>query len=65
MFRYKLSQARHVVENALYSEVQPEFVDKIVLASCCLHNTLCADYAFEPDVESLQLPEAELLNLDL
>lgn len=71
-----MSRARRVVENAFgilaarwrcfrgHLEVQPEFVDKIVLASCCLHNMLCADNAFEPDNESLQLPEAALLNLD-
>ncbi|CAI6347335.1 unnamed protein product [Macrosiphum euphorbiae] len=76
IFNYRLSRARPVVENAFgilaarwrcfrgHLEVQPEIVDKIVLASCCLHNMLCADNAFEPDNESLQLPEAALLNLD-
>jgi len=34
-------------------EIQTGFVDKVVLASCCLHNMLCADNAFEPDTESL------------
>lgn len=76
IFNYRLSRARRVVENAFgilaarwrcfrgHLEIQPEFVDKIVLASCCLHNMLCADNAFEPDIESLQLPEAALLHLD-
>ncbi|CAI6376538.1 unnamed protein product [Macrosiphum euphorbiae] len=76
IFNYRLSRARRVVENAFgilaarwrcfrgHLEVQPEFVDKIVLASCCLHNMLCADNVFEPDNESLQLPEAAVLNLD-
>lgn len=75
IFNYRLSRARRVVENSFgllaarwrcfrrYLEVQPEFVDKIVLASCCLHNMLCADNIFEPDVESLQNSEAALLNL--
>lgn len=75
IFNYRLSRARHIVEKAFgilaargrcfrgHLEEQPEFVDKIVLASCCLHNILCADNAFEPDNESLQLLEAALLNL--
>lgn len=53
IFNYRLSRARCVVENAFgiltarwrcfrkNLEVQPDFVDKIVLASCCLHNMLC------------------------
>jgi len=76
IFNYRLSRARRVVENAFGIlaarwrcfrgplEIQPEFVDKVVLASCCLHNMLCADNAFEPDTESLQLPESALLNVD-
>lgn len=52
IFNYRLSQGRHVVENTFgilvarwrcfrgHLEVQSEFVDKILLASCCLHNML-------------------------
>lgn len=39
-------------------EVQPELVDKIVHASDCLHNMLCADNEFEADIESLRLPDS-------
>ncbi|KAK4884902.1 hypothetical protein RN001_001173 [Aquatica leii] len=45
-------------------EVQPDFVDKIVLASCCLHNMLCSDKMFETDTKPLNLPDGALLNLD-
>ena len=75
IFNYRLSRAGRVVENAFgilaarwrcfrrYLEVQPEFVDKIVLASCCLHNMLCTDKTFEADTGSINLPEVALLNL--
>lgn len=55
IFNYRLSRARRIVENAfgiLTSrwrvflkplEVQPETVDKVVLAACCLHNMLCKE----------------------
>jgi len=76
IFNYRLSRARRVVENAFgilaarwrcfrgHIEVQPEFVDKIVLASCCLHNMLCTDNEFEPDLELNQVPENAFLNID-
>lgn len=76
MFNHRLSRVKRVVENAFgilaarwrcirgHLEVQPEFLDKVVVASCCLHSILCADNAFEPDIESLQLPQAALLHLD-
>ncbi|KAB0802810.1 hypothetical protein PPYR_04996 [Photinus pyralis] len=44
-------------------EVQPELVDKIVLACCCLHNMLCSD-ANEPDNITLHAPDATFQNLD-
>lgn len=52
MFNYRLSRARRVVENAfglmanrfrvLLTQIalEPEKVDKLVLATCCLHNFL-------------------------
>lgn len=67
IFDYRLSRTRRVVENTFgilaahcrcfrtYLEVQPEFVEKIVFASCCLHNMLCAENVLEPDIESLRL----------
>lgn len=54
-FNYRLSRARRTVENAFGIlaarwrifhtdiEVQPEFVDNIILASCCFHNMLRDD----------------------
>ncbi|KAJ8944581.1 hypothetical protein NQ314_009452 [Rhamnusium bicolor] len=71
----KLSRARRVVENALgilvarwrvfrkSLEVQPELVDKLVLASCSLHNLLRSDAA-EPVMESERLPVQAFDNLD-
>lgn len=76
IFNYRLSRARRVVENVFgilaarwrcfrkSLEVQPEFIDRIVLSSCCLHNMLCADNAFEPEVISTQNSESALTNLD-
>ncbi|KAJ4427185.1 hypothetical protein ANN_24801 [Periplaneta americana] len=76
IFNYRLSRARNVVENAFgiltarwrifrrYMEVQPNMVDRIVLASCCLHNMLCKVNMFEPDVQALSLPTCALRNLD-
>lgn len=71
IFNYRLSRSRRVVENALrwrrfrgHLEVQPELVDKIVFASCCLH-MLCTDNAFKPLVESIEAPEISLLSIDV
>jgi len=76
IFNYRLSRARRVVENAFgilaarwrcfrgHLEIQPELVDKIDLASCCLHNMLCTDNEFEPDFETIQVQENAFLNID-
>ncbi|XP_050307737.1 uncharacterized protein LOC126744392 isoform X3 [Anthonomus grandis grandis] len=51
----RLSRARRIVENAFgilvsrwrvfrrHFEIQPDFVDKVVLAACCLHNMLSTE----------------------
>nr|CAI5855434.1 unnamed protein product [Callosobruchus analis] len=74
IYNYRLSRARRVVEDAFgilvarwrvfrrHLEVQPYLVDKIVLASCCLHNMLCSD-SLEPDIPTLRSREAALQNL--
>ena len=53
IYHYGLSRSRRIVENVFGIlvlrwrvfrrplKVQPETVDKVVLASCCLHNMLC------------------------
>lgn len=55
IFNYRLSRARRIVENAFGilrsrwrvfagpMSVQPDMVDKIILATCCLHNYLGTD----------------------
>lgn len=55
VYNYRLSRARRIVENSFAilrarwrvfakpMEVQPDMVDKIILATCCLHNYLGTD----------------------
>ncbi|CAG5050932.1 unnamed protein product [Parnassius apollo] len=55
IYNYRLSRARRIVENSFAilrarwrvfakpMEVQPDMVDKIILATCCLHNYLGID----------------------
>lgn len=62
IFNYRLSRARRTVENAFGIlrarfrvfqgplQVQPYMADKIVLATCCLHNFLMAQNALVEDV---------------
>lgn len=59
IYNYRLSRARRVVENAFgilsarwrvfrtVIQVQPNSVDKIVLAACCLHNMLCRSHDYD------------------
>lgn len=61
IFNYRLSRARRVVENAFgilanrwrvfraNIQVQPKYVDNIVLAACCLHNMLSRSHYFESE----------------
>jgi len=75
IYNYRLSRARRVVENAfgiLASrwrvfrrplEVQPETVDKVVLASCCLRNMLCKAHNPPDEIELLCPRASGLQNL--
>lgn len=61
IFNYRLSRARRCVENAFVilrarfrvfhgpMQVQPDMVDKIVLAACCLHNFLRSQTSLSAD----------------
>lgn len=61
IFNYRLSRAWCVVENAFgilsarwrvfrtVIQVQPKYVDKMVLAACCLHNMLCRSHDYYLD----------------
>jgi len=72
IYNYRLSRTRRVVENAcgiLASrwrvflrplEVQPETVDKVVLASCSLHNMICKERN-PPDEIELLCPRTSVL----
>jgi hypothetical protein len=75
IYKNRLSRAQRVVENAfgiLASrwrvfrrplEVQPETVDKVVLASCCLHNMLCKERNPPDEIELLCPRTSGLRNL--
>ena len=77
IYNCRLSRARRVVENAfgiLASrwrvlrrplEVQPETVDRVVLASCCLHNLLCKERNLPDKIELLCPRTSGLRNLHL
>lgn len=69
IFNYRLSGARRIVDNPLRSrwrvfqgplQVQPEMVDKIVLAACCLHNYLGTTY----ELHEISTTQRSLITLD-
>ncbi|XP_050300527.1 putative nuclease HARBI1 isoform X1 [Anthonomus grandis grandis] len=74
VYNYRLSRARRTVEYAFgilvsrwrvflrHFEIQPDFVDKVVVATCCLHNMLSTE-SMEPDLSTLRSPKAALLNI--
>lgn len=69
IFNYRLSRARRTIENAFGIlrarfrvfqgplQVQPNMVDKIVLAACCLHNLLTQN---TPEREEMFIDEGEI-----
>ena len=74
IYKYRLSRSR-IVENVfgilasrwrVYRqplEVQPESVDKVVLASCCLRNMLCKERNPPDEIELLCPRTSRLRNL--
>lgn len=76
IFNYRLSRARRIVENAFGIlrarwrvfqgpiQVQPEMVDKIVLAACCLHNYLGTTFELQDEISTEPTTQRSLITLD-
>lgn len=76
IFNYRLSRARRIVENAFGilrarwrvfqgpMQVQPEMVDKIVLATCCLHNFLGTSFELQDEIFTEPTTQQSLISLD-
>lgn len=75
IFNYRLSRARRVVKNVFgilsarwrvfrtVIQVQPNSVDKIVLAACCLHNMLCRSHDYDYYLDDIN-EESEIGSLE-